>query len=161
LPFKLIAADGEEFTGTGGLDGFFRCSADGRNLKHFARGVWNPFSLCVLDDGRIFAVDNDPDSSPPCRLLHIIEGYQYGRAGTHPLQAWNGELPGTLPMVCGTGEAPTAIVAHAGSLWVTSWGEHCIERYRLVPRGASYSAKREIIVCCAIIRCTARAAFGD
>jgi putative heme-binding domain-containing protein len=72
--------------------------------------------------------------------------YQYGRAGTHPLQAWNGELPGTLPMVCGTGEAPTAIVPHAGSLWVTSWGDHRIERYRLVPRGASYSAEREVVV---------------
>ena len=44
--------------------------------------------------------------------------------------AWNGELPGTLPMVCGTGEAPTAIVPHAGRLWVTSWGDHRIERYR-------------------------------
>jgi putative membrane-bound dehydrogenase-like protein len=151
-PFILTGADHKVITATGGLDGFFRCSADGKNLEHFARGVWNPFSLCVLDDGRIFAVDNDPDASPPCRLLHIAEGgdygylYQYGRAGTHPLQAWNGELPGTLPMVCGTGEAPTAIVPHAGSLWVTSWGDHRIERYRLVPCGGSYTAEREVVV---------------
>ncbi|MCI0332856.1 MAG: hypothetical protein L0228_06500 [Planctomycetes bacterium] len=151
-PFRLIGADGKVIAATGGLDGFFRCSADGKNVEHIARGVWNPFSLCILDDGRIFAVDNDPDASPPCRLLHVIDGgdygylYQYGRAGTHPLQAWNGELPGTLPMVCGTGEAPTAVVAHAGSLWVTSWGEHRIERYRLVPRGASYGAEREVVV---------------
>jgi putative membrane-bound dehydrogenase-like protein len=152
LPFRLIGADGKVFTGTGGLDGFFRCTADGKDIKHFARGVWNPFSLCIVPDGRIFAVDNDPDASPPCRLLHVVDDgdygylYQYGRAGTHPLQAWNGELPGTLPMVCGTGEAPTAIVPHAGSLWVTSWGEHCIERYNLVPRGASYGATRKVIV---------------
>ena len=130
----------------------FPLSADGKDIEHFARGVWNPFSLCVVPDGRIFAVDNDPDASPPCRLLHVVPGgdygylYQYGRAGTHPLQAWNGELPGTLPMVCGTGEAPTAIVDHAGSLWVTSWGDHRIERYRLVPRGASYAATREVVV---------------
>jgi putative membrane-bound dehydrogenase-like protein len=152
LPFRIVAADGKVFSATGGLDGFFQSSADGKNLQHFARGVWNPFSLCVVPDGRIFAVDNDPDASPPCRLLHVIPGgdygylYQYGRAGTHPLQAWNGELPGTLPMVCGTGEAPTAIVDHAGSLWVTSWGDHRIERYRLVPRGASYGATREVVV---------------
>jgi hypothetical protein len=62
------------------------------------------------------------------------------------LQCWNGELPGTLPMVCGVGEAPTAIVSHAGYLWVTSWGDHRIERYRLMPRGASYGAAREVIV---------------
>ena len=24
--------------------------------------------------GRLFAVDNDPDSRGPCRLLHIVEG---------------------------------------------------------------------------------------
>jgi putative membrane-bound dehydrogenase-like protein len=152
LPFRLVGADGRVIAGTGGLDGFFRCDADGANLEHIARGVWNPFSLCVLGDGRVFAVDNDPDSSPPCRLLHVVDGgdygylYQYGRAGTHPLQCWNGELPGTLPMVCGTGEAPTAIVAHAGSLWVTSWGDHRIERYQLRPRGASYGAEREVVV---------------
>jgi len=37
-------------------------------------------------------------------------------------------------------------VPHAGSLWVTSWGDHRIERYELVPRGASYGAKRDVIV---------------
>ena len=30
---------------------------------------------------------------------------------------------------------------HGGWLWVTSWGDHRIERYRLVPRGASYGAE--------------------
>jgi putative membrane-bound dehydrogenase-like protein len=152
LPFRLVGSDGKAISATGGVDGVFRCTADGKNIRHIARGVWNPFALCVVPDGRIFAVDNDPDSSPPCRLLRIVDAgdygylYQYGRAGTHPLQCWNGELPGTLPMVCGVGEAPTAIVAHAASLWVTSWGDHRIERYRLVPRGVSYGANREVVV---------------
>src|SRR5262249_3757545 len=64
----------------------------------------------------------------------------------HPLQCWNGELPGTLPYVCGVGEAPTATVLYKGRLWVTSWGDHRIEAYSLVPRGASFTAEREIIV---------------
>ena len=82
--------------------------------------------------GRLFAVDNDPDSRPPCRLLHIVEGGDYGyrfrngRKGLHPFTAWNGELPGTLGMVAGTGEAPSGIVAYEsknlpadyrGALW--------------------------------------------
>jgi putative membrane-bound dehydrogenase-like protein len=151
-PYTLTAADGSVIEDGGGQDGFYVMTADGGKLQRVAGGVWNPFSLCVVPDGRIFAVDNDPDASPPCRLLHVVPGgdygylYQYGRAGTHPLQAWNGELPGTLPMVCGTGEAPTGIVDHAGSLWVTSWGDHRVERYRLVPRGASYTATREVVV---------------
>ncbi len=150
--YRLIGSDGTTIESGRGEDGFYSITSDGKKLRQFARGVWNPFSVCVLPDGRIFAIDNDPDSSPPCRLLHVVPGgdygyiIQYGRAGTHPLQAWNGELPGTLPYMCGVGEAPTAIVPHAGGLWVTSWGDHRIDRYDLVPRGASYGAKREIIV---------------
>ena len=150
--YTLTGSDGTTLSGTGGLDGVIHATADGGELRWLAHGVWNPFSICVDPHGRMFAVDNDPDASPPCRLLHIVPGgdygylFQYGRAGTHPLQAWNGELPGTLPMVCGVGEAPTAIVAHAGTLWVTSWGDHRVERYRLIPRGVSYVAEREIVV---------------
>ena len=152
-PYRLIGADGTEIKARrrpGRL-----LPHDGRRQEHRSDSpaACGTRSACAfVPDGRIFAVDNDPDASPPCRLLHVVPGgdygylYQYGRAGTHPLQAWNGELPGTLPMVCGTGEAPTAIVPHAGGLWVTSWGDHRIERYELVPRGASYGAKREIIV---------------
>ena len=115
----------------------FVCDTDGKNLRAFATGFWNPFGLCVAPGGRLFAVDNDPDASPPCRLLHLVESgdyghrYEYSRSGTHPLQAWDGELPVTLPMVCGTGEAPYTMLPHQGYLWVTSWGDYRIERYRL------------------------------
>jgi hypothetical protein len=152
MEFTLIGSDGSRFSGMGGVDGIFRATADGGKLEHYARGCWNPFSICFDPEGRLFAADNDPDSSPPCRLLHIVPGgdygflFQYGRAGTHPLQAWNGELPGTLPMICGIGEAPTALVPHAGRLWVTSWGDHRLEAYRLIPKGASFAAEREVVV---------------
>lgn len=152
IAYRLVGPDGVVLSGNDGAGTIFQCLPDGRGLARVAVGFWNPFSLCVVPDGRVFAVDNDPDASPPCRMLHVVPGgdygfrFEYGRAGTHPLQAWNGELPGTLPMVIGVGEAPTAIVTHAGSLWVTSWGDHRIERYQLVPRGASYGAKRDVIV---------------
>jgi len=152
MAFTMTGSDGSTFSGKGGVDGIFRATADGGQLEHYARGCWNPFSICFDPAGRLFAADNDPDSSPPCRLLHIVPGgdygylFQYGRAGTHPLQCWNGELPGTLPMVCGIGEAPTAIVPHAGRLWITSWGDHRLEAYRLVPKGASFTAERQVVV---------------
>ena len=110
---------------------------------------------------RLFAVDNDPDSLPPCRLMHIVPGgnygyrYRNGRKGVHPFTAWNGELPGTLPMVAGTGEAPSGVVAYEsdhlpadyiGDLLVTSWGDHRIERYHLEPRGASFRSTPSVIV---------------
>ena len=80
--------------------------------RGWATGFWNPHASCVDGFGRMFTVDNDPDDRPPCRMLHIIPGGDYGyrfrngRRGIHPFTAWDGELPGTLPMVSGTGEAP-------------------------------------------------------
>ncbi|MCG8449001.1 MAG: c-type cytochrome [Pirellulales bacterium] len=150
--YVLIGADGKEIGGRGGSGTIFQCSADGKGLRRLATGFWNPFAITTLPGGRIFAVDNDPDASPPCRLVHVVESgdygfrWEYSRAGTHPLQAWNGELPGTLPMVCGTGEAPCAVVPYRGRLWVTSWGDYRLERYELKPRGASFAAVRETVV---------------
>lgn len=160
LPYKLIGSDDSSYADHGGSGTIFHCDADGKNLERWAVGFWNPFALCFTNDGEwlktglgLMAVDNDPDASPPCRLIDVIprgdygHRYEYGRAGIHPLQAWNGELPGTLPMVCGVGEAPTAIVFHRGYLWVTSWGDHRIERYRMSPMsGEQGRVLREVVV---------------
>jgi putative membrane-bound dehydrogenase-like protein len=148
--FRLIGSDGTEVKGEGEGGTIFRCTPEGAQLERWAIGFWNPFSICVGD--HIFAVDNDPDACPPCRLLDIVPGgdygfrFRYGRSGLHPLQAWNGELPGTLPMVCGVDEAPTALLWHNGRLWATSWGDHRIDAYTLTPRGASFGATREVVV---------------
>lgn len=154
--YKLIGSDGKSLSGGGEGGNIYCCDKDGKNLRKIATGFWNPFHVCFDAFGRLFAVDNDPDSRPPCRLLHIVEGGDYGyrfrngRKGVHPFTAWNGELPGTLPMVAGTGEAPCAVLAYEsdnlpadyiGDLLVTSWGDHRLERYKLKPRGASFTAE--------------------
>jgi len=108
-----------------------------------ATGFWNPFGICRDDAGRLLMVDNDADSMPPCRVVHVVPkadygfGFRFGRAGTHPLQAWNGELPGTMPMLAGTEEAPCAILCYRGDYWVTSWGDNRIERYTPQRNGAA------------------------
>ena len=159
--YKLIGTDGAALSGGGEGGNIYCCDAEGKRLRRVATGFWNPFHVGFDAFGRLFAVDNDPDSRPPCRLLHIVEGgdygyrYRNGRKGVHPFTAWNGELPGTLPMVAGTGEAPCAVLAYEsdnlpeeyrGDLLVTSWGDHRIERFRLAPRGASFSATMTPVV---------------
>jgi putative membrane-bound dehydrogenase-like protein len=160
-PYKLIGSDGTTLSGGGEGGNIYRCRPDGGKLVRVATGFWNPFHMTFDAFGRLFAVDNDPDSRPPCRLLHIIPGGDYGyrfrngRKGLHPFTAWNGELPGTLPMVAGTGEAPSGIVAYesnglppeyVGDLIVTSWGDHVIQRFKLAERGASFSSRAETFV---------------
>jgi len=151
VDYTIVGADGRKIGNTGGVGVVYQCRPDGTNLERVAMGFWNPFGIC-LAAGRLYCIDNDPDASPPCRLVEVLLGgdygfrYEYGRAGVHPLLAWNGELPGTLPMICGVGEGPTALVSHRGYLWVTSWGDHRIERYELAPQGAGVTAKRTNVV---------------
>ncbi|HEY7315076.1 MAG TPA: PVC-type heme-binding CxxCH protein [Gemmataceae bacterium] len=159
--YKLSDADGTVLTGGGEGGGVFHCTADGRKLRRMATGFWNPFGVYRDLFGRVFAVDNDPDAMPPCRLVHVVEGgdygfqFRYGRSGRHPFQSWDGQLPGTLPMVSGTGEAPCEVLSYEsdglpreylGDLLVTSWADHRVERYPLKERGASFAAERKPFV---------------
>ena len=155
--YKLIGSDGASFSGQGDGGHIFHCTADGKKLRRVATGFWNPFGNCRDIYGRLFCVDNDPDQAPPCRMLHVVEGgdygfrFMYGRSGKHPFQSWHGELPGTLPMMTGVGEAPCEILSYEsdglpkeylGQLLVTSWADHRVERYKVVPHGASFKAER-------------------
>jgi len=159
--YRLIGSDGSTQSGGGEGGSIYCCRPDGSKLVRIATGFWNTFHIAFDAFGRLFAVDNDPDSRGPCRLLHIVPGGDYGyrfrngRKGLHPFTAWNGELPGTLPMVAGTSEAPSGIVAYEstglppeylGDLISTSWGDHVIERFHLTPRGASFESKAQILV---------------
>src|SRR5262249_41631411 len=89
-PYKLIRSDGSTLTRGGEGGGIFWCTADGRKLRRVATGFWNPFGTCRDVFGRLFAVDNDPDAMPPCRLVQVVEGgdygfqFRYGRSGRHP-----------------------------------------------------------------------------
>ena len=151
-PYTLEGSDGTSLKGGGEGGNVYRCSMEGTGLEQVATGFWNPFGMCFDSAGRLYAVGNDPDASPPCRLVHVVDGgdygyqFRYGRSGKHPLQAWDGELPGTLPMVAATSEAPSAVVQWNGQLYSTSWGEYCLERFTIKPHGASVRADREIVV---------------
>lgn len=161
IAYTATGADGREIPFTPGGANVFRVRRDGSQLELVATGMWNMFSLAVDGEGRLFGVDNDPDSRPPCRLLHIVPGgdygyrFHYGRSGLHPFVCWNGELPGTLPMVAGTGEAPTGILdarfarlgaGRGAGMLVTEWGDCRVSLYRLSPAGASFTASAEVIL---------------
>lgn len=145
-PWTITGTDGAAVRGTG-EGGIFRCTRDGKHLRRIARGFWNPFGVCVRADGEIFAAENDPGERPPCRLLHVVEGgdygYQrmYGNEAHHPFVCWNGELHGTLPMIHPAGEAPCGVVPLGRGLLVPSWSDHRIDFY-LRRKGATYAADR-------------------
>ena len=149
--WTLSSQDGSTVAGTG-EGGIFRCKPDGSQLRRIAKGFWNPFGICARSDGTMFACENDPGARPPCRLLHIVEGgdygYQrlYGNAPHHPFVCWDGELPGTLPMLFSVGEAPCGIAPMANGLVVTSWADNRIDFYPLSATGASYETNRVSLI---------------
>ncbi|MGQ0635853.1 MAG: PVC-type heme-binding CxxCH protein [Planctomycetaceae bacterium] len=159
--YSWVGADGAEFSGLYDGGDIVRIRPDGTRLERVATGFWNPFALTLDREGRVIAVDNDPDARGPNRLLHIIRGGDYGyktlfgRFGLHPYLAWEGDLPGTLPMIYGVGEAPTGVIDasaarlpadYNNSLLVSVWGEHNLALYRTTPAGSSIRGQREIFL---------------
>lgn len=158
--YQIVGSDGKKLAGGGEGGNIFVCDLDGSNLTRVATGFWNPFGLAFDRSGNLFAIDNDPDWRPPCRLLHIVQGgdygyrFSHGRRGTHPFTAWFGELPGTLGLVSGTGEAPSGMIRYdslapnstTSTMLSTSWGLHSIEQFDLQPSGATYAAVPQTIV---------------
>lgn len=145
--WTLTARDGSKVSGRG-EGGIFRCTPEGNKMRRIARGFWNPFGLLVRKDGEIFAAENDPGSRPPCRLLNIVEGadygfqWVYGSAPVHPFVAWNGELRGTLGMVHPCGEGPCAVKELGGGVLIPSWSNHCVDYFPLTRQGAGYTSQR-------------------
>jgi putative membrane-bound dehydrogenase-like protein len=158
--YTLRGTDGRSHSGHGEGGNIFRCRPDGSQLEHVATGFWNPFGLVFFGGQYLMAVDNDPDSRPPNRLLDVVPGgdygfkFRFGRTGLHPYQAWNGELPGTLPMVCGVGEGASAVLAgdrtalpglHDGLLVSAGW-DHRIEVAHPKSFGASLRSELAALV---------------
>lgn len=145
--WTLTGVDGSSVTGTG-EGGVFRSTMDGKQIKRIAEGFWNPFGVLVREDLEMFVAENDPGARPPCRLIHLVEGgnygYQrhYGPAPFHPFVAWNGELRGTLPMLDASGEAPCGIAQLGGGVIVPSWSHNRIDFFSLKRNGASYDSTR-------------------
>lgn len=157
--YRIEGTDGSFVAGYGDGGNVVRCRPDGSKLTEFATGFWNPFDLKFDHAGRLLLVDNDPDARGPNRLLHVVRGGDYGYksvyggSGNHPFQGWDGSLPGTLPFIAGTGEAPSGLIDcrrsslptdYANSVLVTVWNENSIERFDLKPNGASVTSTGRI-----------------
>lgn len=159
--WKIMGAEGQFLEGYGDGGIVLRCKLDGSQLEMLASGFWNPFGLNFNHEGRLFVTDNDPDSRGPNRLLEIVPGGRYGYkslyggSGLHPYLAWNGELPGTLPMAAPLGEAPCALLdAHSTNfgpsyqncVLVNIWEEKNIVKIPLSPNNGSVYGLPEVIV---------------
>ncbi|MEM9283036.1 MAG: PVC-type heme-binding CxxCH protein [Verrucomicrobiota bacterium] len=148
--YTFIGSDGVELSGGGEGGSTYQCRTDGSGLERLSTGHWNAFGMTYDLEGNLFSTDNDPSSTPPNRLLHVVPGsdfgyeYRYGRSGRHPLTTWYGENPGTLGMIGALGEAACGVIAFgADELLTASWTDNRVDLHPLTENGASFSAGRE------------------
>ncbi|MEM6366524.1 MAG: cytochrome C, partial [Planctomycetota bacterium] len=148
--YTFVGTDGVKLTGGAEGGSTYRCRTDGSQMTRQSTGHWNAFGMAYDLAGNLFSTDNDPNATPPNRLLHIIPGadfgfeYRYGRSGRHPLVSWYGENPGTLGMIGALGEAACGLVPHGpGQLLSASWTDNRVDLHTLNRKGASFAATRE------------------
>lgn len=159
--WKLTGSDKSSVSGYGDGGNIIRARPDGSAVHEIATGFWNPADIKFDAFGRLLAADNDPDSRGPNRLVHVVEGGDYGYrslyggSGIHPYSAWNGELPGTLPYAVALGEAPSGLLdaslaslpeEYVNEMLASIWEESRIVRVSLAPEGVSVSGKTKVIV---------------
>ncbi|MEM0970891.1 MAG: PVC-type heme-binding CxxCH protein, partial [Verrucomicrobiota bacterium] len=151
--YTFVGSDGTKLSGGGEGGSTYACRTDGTELRRLSTGHWNAFGMAYDLEGNLFSTDNDPNSTPPNRLLHIIPGadfgyeYRYGRSGSHPLVDWHGRNPGILGMIGPLGEAACGVISFGqGQLLTASWTDNRIDLHPLASEGASFSAGREPFV---------------
>lgn len=159
--YRFQGMDETSVEGYGDGGNVIRCRPDGTRLEEFATGFWNPFDLKFDRNGRLLLVDNDPDARGPNRLVHVVPGGDYGYkslyggGGNHPFQGWDGSLPGTLPFIEGTGEAPSGLLdcrrsslpaAYGSSVLATIWNENSVERFDLSAEGGTLTAQKSVFL---------------
>lgn len=151
--YAFYGSDGAVILGGGEGGSAYRCRFDGSELERLSTGHWNLFGMTFDLEGNLFATDNDPGGSPPNRLLHIVEGgdygfeFRYGRSGRHPLQTWTGEFPGSLGMVAPIGEGACGVIPFGpGELLVATWADNRVYRHVLEPKGESFTASRNLFI---------------
>lgn len=150
VDYTFVGTDGVKLSGGGEGGSTYRCRTDGSQLTRESTGHWNAFGMAFDLNGNLFSTDNDPNATPPNRLLHIIPGadfgyeYRYGRSGRHPLVCWYGENPGTLGKIGALGEAACGLIPHGpGKLLSASWTDNRVDLHTLTPQGASFAATRK------------------
>ncbi len=105
--------------------GVLRCEPDGRDLQIFCVGLRNPQELTFDDAGNLFTVDNDTAGADDCRVLHLVEGGDYGwRVSYQHMKGfgpwvneglWRGDLDGTLPLAGSVSQGPAGLTFYPGT----------------------------------------------
>jgi putative membrane-bound dehydrogenase-like protein len=135
-----------------GSGAVFRCRPDGSKLERFAFGFRNPYRDVVFDEaGNPFHADANHGDG--CRLLHVVEGGDFGWRSQREGRATAELRPGQLPAMHRTGRgAPAGLMiyndsrfpdAFRGLLFYPDAMRGSIRAYRVEREGATFQVSEE------------------
>jgi quinoprotein glucose dehydrogenase len=138
-----------------------RCNQDGGELEIVAIGLRNPQELTFDELGNLWTADNDTAGEDKCRLIHVIEGADYGwrtsyqhMKGFGPWvqeKIWQGGIDGVLPNAGEPAQGPSGFAYYPG----TGLGDEMkgsfllcdfpggLQTFSVEPKGASYVIKNK------------------
>ncbi|MBM83674.1 MAG: hypothetical protein CMJ78_24205 [Planctomycetaceae bacterium] len=144
------------YTGVGGI---FRCKPDGSNLQVVAGGTRNSCGLVFDRHWNLFCNDNDHEGLPtdyvPGKLIHVTPQADFGwpRGWMARMTPDRADLLETIVPDMGRAvpvgqtyyDEEYFPAKYRNNLLVARWGTRAITRYPLKRRGASFTAKEEVL----------------
>jgi hypothetical protein len=126
------------------------CSAQGQDLKEYARGFRNPYGMCFGPSGELYVTDNDPNFAElGDKLIRVQRGKHHG----HPLDALdNTQVEGIekpikrFSSAQGIGYIPKG-TGHPweGQLLLAAYGDDAISALKITRDGNEWACAQEFL----------------
>ena len=132
-----------------------RVNRDGTEFEVVCDGQRNNYETCRNAFGEGFTSDNDDDGNRGCRVIHTMDGANFGYRTPGSPRHWGEDVPGIVPKLVGTGNgSPCGIAAyesHAipglfGGLLEAEAGTRQINAFPLTRHGSTYRTEAKVLL---------------
>jgi putative membrane-bound dehydrogenase-like protein len=132
-----------------------RVNRDGTEFEVVCDGQRNNYETCRNAFGEGFTSDNDDDGRRGCRVIHTMDGGNFGYRTPDSPRHWGEDVPGTVPKLVGTGNgSPCGIAVYEstripglfGGLLEAEAGTRQINAFPLARHGSTYRAEPRVLL---------------